>query len=299
MKVILAAVLLLTLICLSCQTKKPGTLSDAELAKLFSKNDKDLGYPKPGEWLYEHKERGQSFDQYKKQDPVRTTPSQNKIYLLPIGKFSKPQEAVIEYTRDYLSIFFQLETIELPVISDDIIPPTSKRVRENGSTQLLSTYILELLKKRIPKDGIALMAITEKDLYPKPEWNFVFGQASFHDKVGVSSIYRYSKETIDSNNYHLCLGRLISTSSHEIGHMFSIRHCTNAVCVMNGSNSLQESDSRPNRLCSECLQKLQWNFSMKIRERTRSLDSFFTKHRLTGDYNVSHEDLKLINDYAR
>jgi archaemetzincin len=294
MKVIHALALFFTFMCFSCQTKKTGLLSDAELAESFSKNDKDMGYPKPGEWLYEHKESGQSFEQYKKQDPVRITTSQNKIYLQPIGKFTKPQEAVIQYTRDYLNLFFQLETIVLPAISDDNIPAEAKRVRENGSMQLLSTYILDLLKKRIPKDGIALMAISEKDLYPKPEWNFVFGQASLHDKVGVSSIYRYSKEPIDSNNYRLCLGRLISTSSHEIGHMFSIRHCTNAVCVMNGSNSLQESDSRPNRLCSECLQKLQWNLSMKIRERTKSIDSFFTKHRLTGDYNATHEDLLLL-----
>jgi archaemetzincin len=275
----------------SCKSKRQGTFSDAELASWMEIHDKELGDPQAGEWLFEHREPGQSFSAYKKQDPVRTTPCQNRIYLQPVGKFTKAQENVIRYTRDYLSIFFQLETVVLPVISDDSIPGDSKRIREDGSTQLLSTYILEMLKKRRPGDGVALMAITEKDLYPKPEWNFVFGQASLHDKVGVSSIYRYSKEPIDSINYPLCLGRLISTSSHEIGHMFTMHHCINAVCVMNGSNSLKESDSRPNRLCSECLQKLQWNLSLKIMERTRSLDSFFYKHRLTVDYNATHADL--------
>jgi archaemetzincin len=295
MKCLQVTILFISFLFLSCQSKKQGEPSDAELAAMLGKNDKEMDNPKPGEWLYEHKEAGQSFSQYKKQDPVRTTPSQNKIYLLPIGKFSEAQKAVIEYTRDYLNIFFQLETIVLPVISDDIIPADSKRIREDGSTQLLSTYILEILKKKIPKDGIALMAISEKDLYPKPEWNFVFGQASLHDKVGVSSIYRYSKEPIDPINYPLCLGRLISTSSHEIGHMFTIHHCTNAVCVMNGSNSLSESDSRPNRLCSECLQKLQWNLSLNIRDRTSRLDSFFIKHRLIKDHEATAPDLLLTS----
>jgi archaemetzincin len=34
------------------------------------------------------------------------------------------------------------------------------------------------------------MAITEKDLYPKPDWNFVFGLASYTEQIGVTSMYR-------------------------------------------------------------------------------------------------------------
>ena len=280
----------------SCSgTQKPEAVSHvAGIIDTLHKNDIGLQQPKPGEWLYEHKESGQNLAQYITADPVRPDSLRKTIYLLPLGKFTKDQENVIRYTADYLALYFGVPTRILPPEPDAIIPENKKRNRQDGSVQLLSTYILDLLKKRIPHDAIALMAITEKDLYPKPSWNFVFGQASLQERVGVSSIYRYSAQPIDSVNYPLCLGRLISTSSHEIGHMLSMLHCTYAVCVMNGSNSLEESDSKPNRLCSQCLSKLSWNTGVGIRKRSKSLDSFFMRHRLVRDYDVMHADLELV-----
>ena len=32
---------------------------------------------------------------------------------------------------------------------------------------------------------------------------------------------------------------------HEASHLFGIKHCVYASCVMNGSNHLEESESRP------------------------------------------------------
>lgn len=261
----------------------------------LKQNDHQLEIPKEGQWLYDHNEPGQTLSQYKAIQPVSPNQKQNKIYLLPLGELSNAQKNVVTYTADYLQIFFGLKTIVLKPISDKIIPKGFKRTREDGSVQLLAPYILDsVLKKRIPADAIALMAVTEKDLYPKPSWNFVFGQATLKDRVGVSSIYRYSKQPIDSVNYSLCLQRLISTSSHEIGHMFSMLHCTYGVCVMNGSNSLPESDSRPNRLCSQCLSKLQWNLKFDVAKRIQTLDSFFLHHKLIRDYQVIEKDVQAV-----
>ena len=281
---------ILPLVFFSCMGK---TKNDA-IDKL-RQNDRQLETPKEGQWLYDHNELGQTLSQYKAIQPVSPNHKQNKIYLLPLGELTKAQKNVVTYTADYLQLFFGLKTIVLKSISDKVIPKDFKRIREDGSVQLLAPYILDsVLKKRIPVDAIALMAVTEKDLYPKPSWNFVFGLATLKDRVGVSSIYRYSKETIDSTNYSLCLQRLISTSSHEIGHMFSMLHCTYAVCVMNGSNSLAESDSRPNRLCSQCLGKLRWNLKFDLRKRIQALDSFFLRHKLMRDYRVAEKDLQVI-----
>ena len=62
---------------------------------------------------------------------------------------------------------------------------TSRRNPWTGQTQLLTGDILNALEARLPKDGFALLGITMTDLYPDPSWNFVLGQASTRNRVGV------------------------------------------------------------------------------------------------------------------
>jgi len=244
----------------------------------------------------EHPEPGQTFDEYLNYNPVRTTATKNIIYLLPIGSFNDIQQRVIQDDADYLSTFFNLSVRVLPTASDTVISKSARRIHY-GVEQFLTPFILDYLEERIPDDGIVIMAITVNDLYPGDDWNFVFGQARIKDRVGVSSIHRLSEETLTQQNYARCLERLIRTSSHEIGHMFSCLHCTNAVCVMNGSNSLQESDQRPNRLCWECLHKLDWNLKFNLAKRTQSLLEFFQQHDLRIDAYCAEKDLNAILDY--
>src|SRR5258705_129015 len=112
------------------------------------------------------------------------------------------------------------KSIMLPKLDDSIVPDSLKRFRGTEQEQLLTIPILDYLQKNIPKDGLIVMAITSKDLYPGGGFNFVFGQARTKKRVSVSSIFRYSAEPIaDSLNYQTCLERLIKTSSHEMGHM--------------------------------------------------------------------------------
>ena len=286
---------ILSFLILSCSQPQKHELSDPGIIEALKSNDQKLKAPQQGEWRYEHNEPGQNLGQYEASKPISPTQGQDKIYLLPLGKFSDLQNNIIRHTADYLQIFFGLKTIIGEPVSDSIIPEDYRRTGDDGSTQLLTTYILDsILKQQIPKDAIVVMAITEKDLYPAPSWRFVFGQGSLKERVGVSSIYRYSTKPLDPSNYSLCLQRLIKTASHEIGHMFSMLHCTNAICVMDGSNSLEESDRKPNRLCSECLSKLHWNLKVDIRKRLRGLDSFFLSHSLDRDHQLSQKDIEVI-----
>ena len=114
------------------------------------------------------------------------------------------------------------------------------------------------------------MAITEMDLYPKPEWNYVFGLASYRDRIAVSSIYRMQKDA----DFNLSLERLLKICSHEIGHMFGLLHCIYFNCLMNGSNHLDESDGRISELCPVCLRKLQHSIGFDILERYKALLKF-------------------------
>ena len=257
--------------------------------------DVGLNKPRPGEWLFEHPEQGQTFEAYKQFNPVSPDAVRKHIYLQPIGTLTPIQNDVLRYTAEYLQVFFGLKTIIAAPISDGVIPTRARRHHPETGEQLLTTYILyDILQKSIPPDAIVVMAVTAKDLYPSDKWNFVFGQASIKKRVGVSSIYRFTDTEMDSVTYPLCLERLIKTSSHEISHMFSCQHCTHAVCVMNGSNSLWESDQKPNRLCSECHYKLYWNLGFDIKDRLAALDQFFIKHKLRADHRVISKDLDRI-----
>jgi archaemetzincin len=266
-----------------------------ELMDILSANDEMLHSPSPGEWLYEHKEKGQTFKEYLLCSPVTPSDSLNIIYLQPIGDFDSLKLSLIQYTAEYLQILYGCKTKVLRTLNNSIVPDSAKRIGRDGNEQLLAPYILnEVLKKSIPKKAIAYMAITEKDLYPKPSWNFVFGLATYKARVGVTSMYRFADYGMDSTNYRICLRRLIKTSSHEIGHMFSIHHCTHALCAMNGTNHIAETDSKPNRFCSECTAKVIWNFKLDTLNRLKQLHSYFSKYKLTDDDDRIMADIQLL-----
>jgi archaemetzincin len=78
------------------------------------------------------------------------------------------------------------------------------------------------------------------------------------------------------------LQRSLATLVHETGHMFGVAHCQKHECVMNGSNSLGESDRRPIHLCPECLRKFRWNIGFDIIPRYEGLKAFYEKHGMAA-----------------
>ena len=60
---------------------------------------------------------------------------------------------------------------------------------------------------------------------------------------------------------------VLQTLTHEIGHIFGLRHCQWLACLMQGSNHLEEADRRPLNLCPICLRKLQCAIGFSTVER--------------------------------
>ena len=166
MKPLIFIILIFNLSCNNANKIDPIISNNSSYFKAIENNDIKLKVPTQEEWLYTHKETLQTFEAYKLQNPKKINDTQNIIYLKPIGQFTTLQKKALALTRQYLSIFFQTETMMLPSISDTFIPKKSKRLREKNNMQLLAPYILDtLLIKEIPKDAIAFMGITAKDLY--------------------------------------------------------------------------------------------------------------------------------------
>lgn len=263
--------------------------------KDISENDIKLFPPKPGDWLYSRKEKGQSFEQFLNSKHIIPTTENNIIYLQPIGKFDSLQAKQIKLVQEYLEIFFQLKTKTLDNVSNDVIPKYARRIGPDENEQFLAGFILDsVLKKEKPKNGIGLMALTEVDLYPKPEWSFVFGLASYRDRIAVSSIYRLQDKSLKGADFNLCLERLLKICSHEIGHMFGLYHCIDANCVMNGTNSLSETDEHTLRLCSNCQRKLNAGIKYDNKKRVIELEKYFKRNKLTNGIELMEKDLKSI-----
>jgi archaemetzincin len=234
-----------------------------------------LTAPAPDEWLFDHQESGQSLKTYVQSDPVCPDTSRNVIYIELLGSFDTVDLATIEKLQEYVEIFFGLPVrVGIPV-SDSIVPPQSRRFHLQHE-QLHTNYILhQFLRKNMPKDAMVSLAVTEKDIYPKKSWNFVFGRASLKERVGVASIYYFKQYMIDTVSWSSYEDRLLKTATHEISHMLSMKHCIDYRCLMNGSLSLDEMDSKPTWLCPECLAKLGWCTKSCLIERYAALSDFF------------------------
>ena len=70
----------------------------------------------------------------------------------------------------------------------------------------------------------------------------------------------------------------MGTTSHEFLHMLSMQHCKTFACVLNGSNSLQESDKKPLILCPQCLQKLNYALNENSLDYLGRLLLFYDKY---------------------
>ena len=114
-------------------------------------------------------------------------------------------------------------------------------------------------------------------IYPDETFSFVFGLANVMTQAGIFSFHRYSPEfngdevSSAEERANLMLYRACKVMTHEIGHMFGIRHCTYYECGMNGCNHIQESQSRPLYYCVICFRKLQHAIGFDVCERYRAL----------------------------
>ena len=237
--------------------------------------------PRPGDWLSLNREPGQTFEQYLTSDPNRPNRRRTTLYVQPLGAFTEAQDALVNDAVDYLGRFYGLPVKRLKPIGLHVLPGKARRVHPNwGGQQILSTYVLDLLRDDRPRDAVAVIALTAADLWPGDGWNFVFGQASLSDRVGVWSLARLGDPASDGP---VVLRRTIGTAAHETGHMLGIPHCTAYECGMNGSNSLRESDRLPLAFCPECDPKVWWSCAPDPAKRYASLAEFADQHGLSAE----------------
>ena len=256
-----------------------------------------IGKPVAGDWLYSNREKGQTFKQYLAMAPVLPAKTRYVIYIQPLGKFDEDQRRLLDKTCEYVGIFFSLPVKVLDC--KDLDPPCDCR-RKNpscGNEQVLTAYIMEkVLRSAMPQDAFAYIGITTIDLWPGQDRDFVFGQASLRERVGIFSIYRYGNPSGNEAEFRNCMLRSFKVSTHELGHMFTMKHCISFKCNMGGRSSMDEIDRNPSYLCPECVLKISYATGTPVPDLYRRLAEFCRDNGLEDEFKFYNRSLDALGE---
>jgi len=250
--------------------------------KILTPLAKPLPKLKPGDWLSIYHEPGQTFEQFRRAVKTPLSPQRKKIYIRPVGNFTPAQQKIEQAVAEFLGIFYNLPVENKITIPLADIPAEARRKNPlSGQEQILTRYVMEeKIFPFLPKDTAAYLAFTATDLWTGEGSNFVFGEASSDDPVGIWSMARYGNPDADKAAFQKCLLRALKVATHETGHMFGLMHCTMHSCGMNGYNSLAEEDSHLLAFCPECIAKLCWVTKTDIKDHCRRVAQFLHGHGL-------------------
>ena len=245
-----------------------------------------------GDWLACQKETGQTPKQYSNGGPHITWSTPRKKTIILFIMDASISEELGEKLRTYCEAFFHGCKVKIArpgttltdagragakntkKIPEDFVKAHNITERENVFSsygkQMKTTEIINALKEYKMSDTYAICALTAVDLYPKDDWNFVYGSASLTHQVGVTSLARSMEGTssslTESEKESLYLKLACGTMVHEICHMFGFKHCIYYECTMNGSMGCTERVARPDDgMCPMCTYKLKANVGFDTR----------------------------------
>jgi len=170
----------------------------------------------------------------------------------------------------------------------------------------LIAHLKRLQRKRHNPHELFSIGVTMTDLYPRPQWNFVYGAASVDEGIGIYSFARFDPLFPDTTLERPCteeervliLKRAVSTYLHEMMHLFGLEHCIYYLCLMNGANCENEMDQQLLYLCPICLKKMYILFGKQhfnIIRMYRSLLELSKKFAFHEEANWYENRLKILN----
>jgi archaemetzincin len=205
-----------------------------DLIKALTENienfHKEIAIPRSSDWLWEHVEKGLSYKVYI--TGINTSPSKshNVIYIQNLDNNMEESfltDRMLEHMRILLELYY-------PPMKAKLNPDNSSLEtlkidnRNNYYLQYHAGQAIEKVTKLIPKDGLIIIGLTSYDIYPREEWNFVFGLADKMSGCGIFSFKRYYEELksqYEGEELQLQVTKLAGkVMLHEVGHLFGLPH---------------------------------------------------------------------------
>ena len=125
-----------------------------------------------------------------------------------------------------------------------------------GRSQYPAPPLLAALAAVAPTGEELILGVTGVDL-TVPGLNFVFGLADPPSRCAVISLARLYPEFYGQpRDPRRFKARAVKEAVHELGHVLGLGHCPDPACVMSFSNSLADTDIKPQTFCEKCRPKL-------------------------------------------
>jgi archaemetzincin len=211
----------------------------------------------------------------------------------------------LDIIRDFSHLFFPgCQTKVLPSIDFD--SKIEKRINAfTNQPQYLVSDLIAHLKNRNNRQELFSIIVTMVDIYPDPEWNFVYGQASIEEGIAVYSFARFdplfphSSQQLSTNTERiLILKRAVSTYLHETMHLFGLAHCIYYLCLMNGANCETEMDRPLVYLCPICLRKMYEVQNYDVIQIYQNILELSKKIGFQEEENWYENRLKILNKHS-
>ena len=121
-----------------------------------------------------------------------------------------------------------------------------------GRGQYHSREILQRLLQDPHAESWRILGVAEVDLFI-PILTFVFGEAQLGGPAALVSTHRLRPEFYGLPKHPALLQeRLKKEALHELGHTFGLKHCSDYLCVMSASHSVERIDLKQADFCEAC-----------------------------------------------
>jgi archaemetzincin len=116
-----------------------------------------------------------------------------------------------------------------------------------------------------------VIGVVDLDLFI-PIFVHVFGEARQGGRAALVSIWRLKPPSPASQEaLSLQMERTAKVALHELGHLYDLHHCMDALCLMHFSGGLEDLDQTPMYLCRYCSLYLRDALSLK-KHREKAAD---------------------------
>jgi len=128
--------------------------------------------------------------------------------------------------------------------------PLPPEAFDRGRFQYNASSLLSYLERLPFGKWEKVVGVLEGDLYI-PIFTHLLGEAQQGGKFALVSLHRLGRFS-ENPSSSLLLERSAKVALHELGHLYSLHHCTKPGCIMHFSGSLKDLDETPFDTCTYC-----------------------------------------------